>query len=125
MDNFHKSKLIGINLSPHFFQAAANLLCCRIEEKLFSFLGISAGFNSRRISSWHMLISKLKVRLYCWTEMCLNVRGKITLLKSVLCSLSIFQLSFYRALVAICKDSKQLFLRRNIGQNEDSLVKME
>ncbi|XP_058775530.1 uncharacterized protein LOC131649789 [Vicia villosa] len=101
--NFQKSKLIGINPSPHFLLVATNFLSCRIKEKEFSFLGILIGSNPRRISAWSQLISKLKALLSSWTGRSLNLGGRITLLKHVLCSLSVFH-SFFRALVAICKE---------------------
>ncbi|XP_058781854.1 uncharacterized protein LOC131656089 [Vicia villosa] len=53
--NFYKSKVIGINLSPHFLPAATNFLCCRIEEKEVAFLGLPIGSNPRKISSWKYL----------------------------------------------------------------------
>ncbi|XP_058750873.1 uncharacterized protein LOC131623895 [Vicia villosa] len=46
--NFHKSKLIGINISYLLLEATA----CRTEDKSFSFLGIPTGSNSRRIPFW-------------------------------------------------------------------------
>ncbi|XP_058754175.1 uncharacterized protein LOC131627320 [Vicia villosa] len=49
--NFHKSRLIRINISIHMFMAASNFLSCRIEEKAFSFIGIPIGSNPRRIST--------------------------------------------------------------------------
>ncbi|XP_058783312.1 uncharacterized protein LOC131657988 [Vicia villosa] len=79
--NYHKSKLVGINLSPHFLNDAANFLSCKIEDKVFSFLGITIGSNPKRISSWQPLIHKLKTRLSSWQGRMLNFGGRITLLK--------------------------------------------
>lgn len=101
---FYKSKLITINQSQHFLLKEENFLRCRIEEKVFSFLGILVGSNTRCISSWSQLIAKLKRRLSSWTCRSLNLGGRITLLKFVLCIISVFQLSFYRPPLAICKE---------------------
>lgn len=49
--NFHKSKLIGINISSNFLEVATNFLGCRREEKEFNFLGIPIGSNPRRVVS--------------------------------------------------------------------------
>src|SRR3954464_14826636 len=38
--NFHKSNLIGINVSPLFLDAATYYLSCKIESSNFLFLGI-------------------------------------------------------------------------------------
>lgn len=102
--NFLKSILISINLNVHFLAAATNFQSCRIEDKAFIFLGIPIRSIPKRILSWKPLLSKLKARLYNCKGRFINFGGRITLLKSVLSSISIFHLSFYRAPVKICKD---------------------
>lgn len=102
--NFHKSRLIGINTSAHFLGAAGNfLLSCRIEDNSFTFLGVPIGCNPRRIAMWKPFISKLKARQDNWKGRFLSFCGRITLLKSDLSSLTIFQLSFYKTPVSVCK----------------------
>ncbi|XP_058765925.1 uncharacterized protein LOC131639447 [Vicia villosa] len=67
------------------------------EEKEFKFLGILVGKNPRRISSWKPLLDNVRRRLNSWKGRWLSFGGRITLLKSVLISLAIFTLSFYKA----------------------------
>ncbi|XP_058783599.1 uncharacterized protein LOC131658308 [Vicia villosa] len=95
--NFHKSRIVGFNLSKHFMGAAANFLGCKVEDNSFLFLGIRLGSNHKRISWWKPLIDKLKDPLAAWKGRFLSFGGRITLVKSVLSSLSIFQLSFFKA----------------------------
>ncbi|XP_058727126.1 uncharacterized protein LOC131598556 [Vicia villosa] len=99
--NYHKSKLIGINVTNNLLEAASSLLACKVEGKVFSFLGIRVGSNPRRISTWNPLLEKLKKRLLSWKNRFLNFGGRITLIKSILCSLSIFTMSFFRMPVVI------------------------
>ncbi|XP_058751317.1 uncharacterized protein LOC131624383 [Vicia villosa] len=106
--NFHKSRLIGINLSEHFIGAAANFLTCKIEKSSFSFLGLPIGCNPRRIDTWKPLIGKLKARLDNWKSRFLSFGGRITLIKSILSSLFIFLLSFYKAPVSIYKEIRRI-----------------
>ncbi|XP_058751483.1 uncharacterized protein LOC131624543 [Vicia villosa] len=94
--NYHKSKLIGINSNLHFLEAVSHFLSCKVEDSNFYFLGIPIGFNPRKEATWYPLLSKLKNRLDGWTNRFLNMGGRITLLKSVLSSLSIFWMSFYK-----------------------------
>ncbi|XP_058783440.1 uncharacterized protein LOC131658124 [Vicia villosa] len=94
--NLHKSKLIGINVDPRFMEVATNFLGCRREEKDFKFLGIRIGSNPRRIASWEPLVCNIKKRLASWKGRLLSFGGRLTLLKSVLSSLAIFTLSFYK-----------------------------
>lgn len=48
---YHKSKLIGINVSDNFLDIASKFLSYRREENRFIFLGIPVSFNPRRILS--------------------------------------------------------------------------
>ncbi|CAK8544502.1 unnamed protein product [Lathyrus sativus] len=102
--NFSKSKLIGINISIHFLEDAANFLSCRIKGAKFNFLEVPVGLKSKKVSGWELLIKKMKARLSNWKGIILNLGGRITLLKSVWSSLPIFILSFYKAPVTICKE---------------------
>ncbi|XP_058786925.1 uncharacterized protein LOC131661401 [Vicia villosa] len=95
--NFHKSKLIGININPNVLEIATTLISCRSEDKHFKFLGIMIGSNPRRISSWKPLLDNVRRKLNCWKGRWLSFGGRITLLKSVLSSMAIFTLSFYKA----------------------------
>ncbi|XP_058741507.1 uncharacterized mitochondrial protein AtMg01250-like [Vicia villosa] len=64
--NYHKSKLIGINNSNSFLEAAYFLLSCKVEESNFHFLGIPIGFDPRKESTWNALLVKMKKRLGGW-----------------------------------------------------------
>ncbi|XP_058768582.1 uncharacterized protein LOC131642338 [Vicia villosa] len=102
--NFHKSKLIRINISNNFMEVATNFLGCRREGKKFTFLGISICSNPRRISTWVSLVRKIKKRLASWKGWFLSFGGRLTILKSVSGSLAIFMLSFYKAPKKVIKD---------------------
>ncbi|XP_058759607.1 uncharacterized protein LOC131660095 [Vicia villosa] len=82
--NFHKSNLIGVNINSHFLEIATGFLSCRKEEKEFIFLEIPIGYNSRRISMWKGILTKMKNRLWCWKGRMLSFRGRLTFLKSML-----------------------------------------
>ncbi|XP_058746836.1 uncharacterized protein LOC131619795 [Vicia villosa] len=76
----------------------------RLEDKKITFLGILSGANPRRLESWRGLVNKLKKRLSSWKGHFLSFGGRITLLKSVLSSLAIFTLSFYKSPIGIIKE---------------------
>lgn len=95
--NFHKGKLIGINISSRFLEVETTFLTYRKEDKKFKFLGIPIGSNPRRISLWNPLLKKIKKRLVSWKGRFVSLDGRLTLLKLVLGSLAIFTLSFYKA----------------------------
>lgn len=94
--NYHKSRLIDINTNPHFIEVVSLFLSCRSEDNNFYFLGIPIGFNPRKEVTWNPLLLKVRSCLEGWTNRFLNLGGRITLLKSVLSSLCIFMMSFYK-----------------------------
>src|SRR4051812_17353388 len=102
--NFHKSKLIGINLSENFLEIAKSFLSCKREDKAFYFLGIPVGHNPRKRAMWSKVVGKIKSRLVGWKHRYLTLGGRITLLKAVLGSLAIFTLSFHRAPKQVVKE---------------------
>lgn len=59
--NFHKSRVIGLNLNSNFLVAATNFLSCMVEDKAFSFLGIPIGSNPRRVVTWKPLLKKTEL----------------------------------------------------------------
>ncbi|XP_058741667.1 uncharacterized protein LOC131614056 [Vicia villosa] len=67
-----------------------------LEDSNFYFLGIPVGYNPRKEASWNPLLKKMRNRMEGWTNRFLNLGGRITLLKSVLSSLCIFTMSFYK-----------------------------
>ncbi|XP_058751462.1 uncharacterized mitochondrial protein AtMg01250-like [Vicia villosa] len=79
--NYHKSKLIGVNINSHFMGVATNFLNCREEAKEFKFLGILIGANPRRISTWNPLLNKVRRKLNSWKGRWLSFGGRITLIK--------------------------------------------
>ncbi|CAK8537008.1 unnamed protein product [Lathyrus sativus] len=106
--NYHKSKLIGVNISSNFLDAASFVLSCRKEDSSVNFLGIPIGSNPRKASTWNPLLLKIKKRLLGWKNRFLSLGGRITLLKSVLCSLYIFTLSFFKMPSAVSKEVNKI-----------------
>lgn len=81
-----------------------SFLDCRREEKEFTFLGLPIEIHPIRLASWDHLLRNINKRLASWKGWLLSFRGRITLSKSVLGSLAIFTLSFYKAPNKVIKD---------------------
>ncbi|XP_019427226.1 PREDICTED: uncharacterized protein LOC109335545 [Lupinus angustifolius] len=92
--NFHKSQFIGINSDEDFVQMAVHKLFCCVGFVPFKFLGIPQ----------HNLIS---------------FGGRVTLIKSVLNSLSIYFFSFFKAPVAVILELEKIQRRFLWGRGED------
>lgn len=61
--NFYKSKLIGLNLSEGFLEAASVFLSCCTAKVPFKFLGVPFGANPRRRSTWKPVVESMHARL--------------------------------------------------------------
>ncbi|GAU10297.1 hypothetical protein TSUD_420400, partial [Trifolium subterraneum] len=95
--NFNKSMLVGVNISESWLQAAANSLRCKVGKIPFVYLGLSIGGNSRRLSFWEPVVTRIQNRLSGWKSRFLSFGGRLILLKSVLTSLPVYALSFFKA----------------------------
>jgi len=84
----------------------AELECCLLQfanDTLFmcedSFSNV---FNPRRMQFWEPVVEKVKARLSAWKGKCLSFAGRLCLIKSVLTSILLFYLSFYKAPKSVC-----------------------
>ncbi|GJV50974.1 LINE-1 retrotransposable element ORF2 protein [Tanacetum coccineum] len=61
-----KTALYGINIDQTQLQQYAQLMGCCVGNFLFEYLGVPIGINPRRISAWHKVINKFKLKLTGW-----------------------------------------------------------
>lgn len=92
--NFHKSCLYGVNAGGDFISAASKFLCCKTDNLSFTYLGLPVG--ARRASTWQLVIDMQRKRLARWKSRRLSFGGRIMLLRSVLSSILLYFLSFFR-----------------------------
>lgn len=95
--NFHKSLLVGVNVKSEWIQEAVVNLNCKVGSKPFKYLGMLIGTNPRLLSSWKLMIDSVRRRLSRWANKSVYICGRVVLLKSVLSTLLVYFLFFFKA----------------------------
>ncbi|CAJ2678808.1 unnamed protein product [Trifolium pratense] len=118
--NFNKSMLVGVNIPDSWLGEAASALCCKVGKFPFLYLGLQIGGDPRRLVFWEPVLTRIKNRLSGWKSRFLSFGGRLVLLKSVLTSLPVYALSFFKAPSGIISSIESLFIKFFWGGCEDS-----
>lgn len=94
--NYHKTIMCGIGLSDTEIQSFALSFGCQALKFPIKYLGMPLGANPKSKATWKPVIDKFKAKLATWKRRYLSFGGRITLIKSVLCSLPIYFMSLFR-----------------------------
>jgi hypothetical protein len=95
--NFHKSMLVGVNISESWLREAASALRCKVGKVPFLYLGLPIGGDPRRLGLWEPVLARIRNRLSGWKSRFLSFGGRLVLLKAVLTSMPVYVLSFFKA----------------------------
>jgi len=95
--NFNKSLLTRVNVSVSWLSEATLALKCRVGALPFVYLGLPIGGDPRKLDFWKSVLTCIHSRLWNWKSKLLSFGGRLILLKSVLSSLPVYFLSFFKA----------------------------
>nr|GEZ99500.1 RNA-directed DNA polymerase, eukaryota, reverse transcriptase zinc-binding domain protein [Tanacetum cinerariifolium] len=109
--NLKKSHILGLGIRRSTVSEAAASLGCSVMKTPFNYLGIMVGGNMYLVKSWDETIHKLTKRLSKWKVKTLSIGGRLTLLKSVLGSTPIYNMSIFKVPETVLKKMENL--RRN------------
>lgn len=107
--NFHKSQLFGINVDDRWLQQTVVFLNYNVGKFSFIYLGLPIGVDARKKCTWQPVLDKIKGRLSSWNSKYLSLGGKIVLLKSVLYTLPVYYLSFFKAPMGVIGAIESMF----------------
>nr|GEV07017.1 RNA-directed DNA polymerase, eukaryota [Tanacetum cinerariifolium] len=94
--NLKKSHLLVVGIPASCVHEAATSLGCSVMKASFKYLGFMVGGNMSLVKAWDDTVDKLKGRLSKWKLKTLSIGGRLTLLKSVLGSTPIYNMSLYK-----------------------------
>jgi len=118
--NYHKSSLVGVNITDSWLSEAASVLGCKIGKISFVYLGLPIGGDPRRLLFWEPVVNRIKSRLSGWHSRFLSFGGRLVLLKVVLSALPIYALSFFKAPSGIIYSIESLLIKFCWGGSEEN-----
>ncbi|KAI3721405.1 hypothetical protein L2E82_32415 [Cichorium intybus] len=95
--NLSKSKVFGIGVEKEEVDRFASILHCEPNVLPCSYLGLPLGANMKLAKHWDPIVDKFKKKLSVWKAKNLSFGGRVTLMKSVLGSLSLYYFSIFKA----------------------------
>jgi len=108
--NFHKSELVGVNVSMSWLLEATVVLNCKISSLPIMYLVLPVG-DCRRLKFWDSDVNHIKSCMSSWKSKYLSFGGRLVLLKFIPTSLLVYTLSFFKAPSGIISSIKSLFIR--------------
>ena len=85
----------------------------------FKYLGVMVGDSMSRHSAWVNTIQKIQARLSKWKVKTLLVGGRLTLIKSVLGAVPLYNMSIYKVPKGVLHEMEMI--RNNFFNNANSL----
>lgn len=109
--NFFKSKFGSICVDQALVEDFAHLLNCTLLSLPFPYLGLPIGENPRNVATWRPIITKVQKKLAMWKHKVLSMAGRVCLVNSVLTSLPLYYLSFFKIPHRVAKEIVSLHRR--------------
>ncbi|GJW19089.1 RNA-directed DNA polymerase, eukaryota, reverse transcriptase zinc-binding domain protein [Tanacetum coccineum] len=119
--NMSKSKLMGVSVDAGKVVQAARKVGCATLKTPFTYLGSKVGSLMSRIQSWNETVEGMAARLSKWKMKTLSIGGRLTLLKSVLGSMSIYHMSIFKVPMKILQRMESI--RSHFFHGHDHLSK--
>ncbi|GKB88254.1 putative RNA-directed DNA polymerase, eukaryota, reverse transcriptase zinc-binding domain protein [Tanacetum coccineum] len=117
--NVNKCSILGVRKTDEEVSNLAHLLGCGVAKAPFKYLGVLVGGNMNLCSNWEVVIQKFRSKLSLWKACLLSVGGRLSLIKSVLSSLTIYYMSIYMMPITVQKKLESMRNNFFIGGDMD------
>nr|GEZ37137.1 RNA-directed DNA polymerase, eukaryota [Tanacetum cinerariifolium] len=121
--NVNKSHVLGVGVPSDIVRQGALCIGCEVMQTPFKYLRVMVGDHMSRYSAWSNTIQKDRGRLSRWKVKTLSIGGRLTLLKSVLGAVLVYNMSLYKASKCVLHELERL--RNNFfkgGDSQDSKI---
>lgn len=109
-----------------WMKEAAPYLNCSLLSILFTYLGILIEANSKSSVTWDPIVKKCERKLAKWKQKQLSFGDRVTLIKSVLNSIPIYFLSFFKipkkVVHKLVKITKMVPMGRRYGKKKKKIT---
>nr|GEV78606.1 RNA-directed DNA polymerase, eukaryota, reverse transcriptase zinc-binding domain protein [Tanacetum cinerariifolium] len=124
--NMSKSKILGVHVDSDRVKEAALKLGCLNLKIPFLYLESMVGGSMSRLHKWDEVVERVKTRLSKWKIKSLSIGGRLTLLKSVLGSMTIFHMSIFKVPTGVLRTLESIrchfFNGHALGSNKASWI---
>ncbi|XP_020253791.1 uncharacterized protein LOC109830842 [Asparagus officinalis] len=94
--NYSKSSIVYFGKISTRGQYLSELLCCKIGTLPIKYLGLPLRYGKLRKTDWEPLLDNFHKKLSTWKKNSLSYGGRLVLLNSVLTSIPLYFMSFYK-----------------------------
>ena len=101
--NYSKSAIISICYEENWAADMADALRCKIMSLPITYLGIALGANSKKVSTWKLVMERIEKRLSMWKAKTLSRASRLILIKSVLNNMPIYYMELFKIPKAVVK----------------------
>nr|GEV96418.1 hypothetical protein [Tanacetum cinerariifolium] len=124
--NMSKSKILGVHVESDRVKEAALRLGCLTLKTPFLYLGSKVGGSMSQLYKWDEVVKRVKMQLSKWKMKSLSIGGRLTLLKSVLGLMTIFNMSIFKVPLGVLRTLESIrshfFNGHALGSNKASWV---
>nr|GFB15923.1 RNA-directed DNA polymerase, eukaryota [Tanacetum cinerariifolium] len=124
-----KSKILRVHVESDRVKEAALRLGCLTLKTPFLYLGSKVGGSMSRLHEWDEVVERVKMRLSKWKMKSLAIAGRLTLLKSILGSMTIFTMSIFKVPLGVLRILQSIrshfFNGHALGSNKASWPSLE